>query len=327
MLSETARVALTLKLLGGLSTEQIAHATLEREATVAQRIVRAKRALAAAPRSASSFRGRRSCGRESDSVLGVIYLIFNEGYVAPRAAARGPSRHCAARRSVSGRVLAELVPRCRRGSWARRADGAPGLALACTGRSGRRGVLLADQERSALGPAPHPTRAERRSSARRARSRASVRTACRRRLPRATRRPVRAKRTDWVRIAALYDALGEIAPSPVVELNRAVAVSMAYGPDAGLAVLEAVAGHPAMSNYYLFLSVRGDLLERLGRFTDAESAFRAAAAMTANEQEQLLLSRRADQAGARAIVGSDPALIGELPEQPGPMAPKHMARQ
>jgi predicted RNA polymerase sigma factor len=105
--------------------------------------------------------------------------------------------------------------------------------------------------------------------------------------------------TDWVRIAALYDALGELAPSPVVELNRAVAVSMAYGPDAGLGVLEAVAGHPAMSNYYLFLSVRGDLLERIGRFADAEAAFRQASEMTGNERERTLLHDRAIDVGRR----------------------------
>jgi predicted RNA polymerase sigma factor len=107
--------------------------------------------------------------------------------------------------------------------------------------------------------------------------------------------------TDWIRVAALYDALAEIAPSPVVELNRAVAVSMAYGPEAGLSVLDAVAGHPALSNYHFALSVRGDLLERLGLFADAEAAFRKAAKMTGNESEQLLLHSRADQVATRLL--------------------------
>jgi predicted RNA polymerase sigma factor len=107
--------------------------------------------------------------------------------------------------------------------------------------------------------------------------------------------------TDWARVAALYDALGEVAPSPIVELNRAVAVCMAYGPEAGLAVLDAVAGHPALSNYHLTLSVRGDLLERLGRFGDAEAAFRTAAEMTGNEREQSLLRSRANEAASRLL--------------------------
>jgi predicted RNA polymerase sigma factor len=105
--------------------------------------------------------------------------------------------------------------------------------------------------------------------------------------------------TDWVRVAGLYDALGEVAPSPVVELNRAVAVSMAYGPDAGLAVLDAVADNPVLANYHLALSVRGDLLERIGRFADAEAAFLEAAEITGNEREQLLLRHRANEAASQ----------------------------
>jgi predicted RNA polymerase sigma factor len=105
--------------------------------------------------------------------------------------------------------------------------------------------------------------------------------------------------TDWARVAALYDALGEVAPSPVVELNRAVAVSMAYGPEAAFEVLDAIAEHPAMSHYHLAISVRGDLLERLGRFADAATAFRRAAEMTGNEREQVLLTSRGHEAARR----------------------------
>ena len=324
VLSDEARVALTLKLLGGLSTEQIARATLEHEATVAQRIVRAKRTLRATEvrldlPPPSELRAR------VESVLAVIYLIFNEGYVATSGSAWTEPTLCREALRL-GRVLAELV---------RDVEEVHGLvalmelqASRLRARTGPNGeaVLLADQERSRwdrLLIRRGLSALERASSLGRGLGPYGIQAAIA--ACHATAPSIEA--TDWVRVASLYDALGEIAPSPVVELNRAVAVTMAYGPQAGLAVLDAIAGHPQLANYHLALSVRGDLLERLGRFTDAESAFRAAAAMTANEQEQLLLSGRADQAGARAIVGPDPAPIGELPEQPWPMASKRIARQ
>jgi RNA polymerase sigma factor (sigma-70 family) len=304
VLSDEARVALTLKLLGGLSTEQIARATLEREPTVAQRIVRAKRTLRATGvrlelPPPSELRSR------VESVLSVIYLIFNEGYVATSGNAWTEPTLCREALRL-GRVLAELV---------RDVEEVHGLVALMEIQASRlrartspngEAVLLADQERSRwdrLLIRRGLSALERASSLGRGLGPYGIQAAIA--ACHATAPSIEA--TDWARIAALYDALGEIAPSPVVELNRAVAVTMAYGPQAGLAVLDAIADHPQLANYHLALSVRGDLLERLGRFADAESAFRTAAAMTANAQEQLLLSRRADQAGARAIVGSDVA--------------------
>lgn len=290
VLSESARVALTLKLLGGLSTEQIAHATLEREATVAQRIVRAKRALAAA-RVSFELPSAEDLRARVDSVLSVLYLVFNEGYVASSGRAWTEPTLCREALRL-GRVLAELLPRV---------DEVHGLVALMELQASRlharvgpggEAILLADQDRtrwdrllirrglasleraSELGRGLGPYGLQAAIAACHATARSS-------------------ERTDWVRIAALYDALGAIAPSPVVELNRAVAVSMAYGPGAGLAVLEAVSGHPAMSNHYLFLSVRGDLLERLGRLAAAEAAFREASEMTDNDRERHLLRDRA----------------------------------
>jgi RNA polymerase sigma factor (sigma-70 family) len=296
VLSEPARVALTLKLLGGLSTEQIAHATLEREATVAQRIVRAKRSLAAA-RISFELPSAEDLRARADSVLGVLYLVFNEGYVASSGRAWTNPTLCREALRL-GRVLAELLP------GVEEVHGLVALMELQASRLGARigpdgePVLLSDQDRtrwdrllirrglaaleraSKLGRGLGPYGLQ-----------AAI-AACHATAP-------STESTDWVRIAALYDALGEVAPSPVAELNRAVAVSMAYGPDAGFAVLEAVAGHPAMSNYYLFLSVRGDLLERLGRFADAEAAFRQASEMTGNDRERTLLRDRAIGIGRR----------------------------
>ncbi len=296
VLSDDARVALTLRLLGGLSTEQIAHATFEREPTVAQRIVRAKRALAAAGIGfelppADELRAR------VDSVLGVLYLIFNEGYVPSSGSAWTEPTLCREALRL-GRVLAELVPDVGE------VHGLVALmelqASRLRARTGPNGdaVLLADQDRSRwdhLLVRRGLAALERGSSVGRGLGPYGLQAAiaaCHATAP-------SMEAVDWVRVAALYDALGELAPSPVVELNRAVAVSMAYGPGAGLAVLDAVAGHPALSSYHLSLSIRGDLLERLGRFGDAEVAFRRAAEMTGNEREQLLLRDRADAVASR----------------------------
>lgn len=293
VLSNEGRMALTLRMLGGLSTEQIAHATFEREATIAQRIVRAKRSLAAA-RVGFDLPPAAELRSRVDSVLAVLYLIFNEGYVVTSGSSWTEPTLCREALRL-GRVLAGLLPDVGE------VHGLVALMELQSSRLGARvgpegdAVLLADQDRSrwnrllirrglaalerasSLGQGLGPYGLQ-----------AAI-AACHAVAP-------SMDETDWTRIAALYDALGELAPSPVVELNRAVAVSMAYGPAAGLAVLDAVAGHPAMSNYYLCLSVRGDLLARLGRFADAESAFRKAAEMTGNEREQLLLANRADEA-------------------------------
>lgn len=297
VLSKDAQVTLTLRLLGGLSTEQITRATFEREPTVAQRIVRAKRALAAAG-VGFELPPDDELRSRVDSVLGVLYLVFNEGYVATSGRAWTEPTLCREALRL-GRVLAELLPEVEE------VHGLVALmelqSSRLRARSGPSGeaVLLADQNRSrwdrllirrgldALGQAsalgrglgPYGLQA--------------AIAACHATAP-------SMEATDWLRIAALYDALSALAPSPIVELNRAVAVSRAYGPSAGLAVLDAIAEHPALSNYHLLLSVRGDLLERLGRFGDAEATFRRAAELTANEREQVLLLGRADEAASRA---------------------------
>lgn len=295
-LSEPARVALTLKLLGGLSTEQIAHATFEREAAVAQRIVRAKRTLAAA-RISFELPPPDVLHARADSVLSVLYLIFNEGYVASSGGAWTNPTLCREALRL-GRVLAELLP------GVEEVHGLVALMELQASRLGARigpdgePVLLGDQDRTRWDRL-HIRRGlaalERASRLGRGLGPYGLQAAiaaCHATAP-------SSESTDWVRIAALYDALGELSPSPVVELNRAVAVSMAYGPDAGLAVLEAVAGHRAMANYHLFLSVRGDLFERLDRFADAEAAFRQASEMAGNEREKTLLRARAIGIGRR----------------------------
>jgi predicted RNA polymerase sigma factor len=285
-------------LLGGLSTEQVAHATFERETTVAQRIVRAKRSLAAA-RIGFDLPAAAELRARVDSVLGVLYLIFNEGYVASSGAAWTEPTLCREALRL-GRVLAELLPDV---------EEVHGLVALMELQSSRLrarigpngdAVLLADQDRSRwdrLLIRRGLAALERASGIGRGLGPYGLQAAiaaCHATAP-------SMEATDWIRVAALYDALAEIAPSPVVELNRAVAVSMAYGPEAGLSVLDAVAGHPALSNYHFALSVRGDLLERLGLFADAEAAFRKAAKMTGNESEQLLLHSRADQVATRLL--------------------------
>ncbi len=230
-------------------------------------------------------------------MLGVLYLIFNEGYVASSGSAWTEPTLC--RQALRlGRILAELLPDVEE------VHGLVALmelqSSRLRARTGPNGdaVLLADQDRSRWDRLliRHGLIAlERASSLGKGLGPYGLQAAIA--ACHATAPSVEA--TDWIRVAALYDALGEVAPSPVVELNRAVAVSMVYGPEAGLAVLDAVAGHPALSNYHLSLSVRGDLLERLGRFADAEAAFRRAAEMTDNEREQLLLLNRANEAAGR----------------------------
>ncbi|MCM3746427.1 RNA polymerase sigma factor [Paenibacillus pasadenensis] len=292
VLSTEARVALTLRLLGGLTTGEIASAFLVPEPTIAQRIVRAKRTLAAARipfelPSKSELEGRLS------SVLEVIYLMFNEGYAASSGASWIRPMLCQEALRL-GRILAEIAP------------GEPevyGLVALMEIQSSRfkarvsksgEPLLLMDQNRALwdhllirrglaaieraerLGKAFGPYLIQ-----------ASI-AACHGLAHTATE-------TDWVRISALYDALSQIAPSPVVELNRAVALSMAFGPEVALEVLQPLLLEPTLKNYHLLPSVRGDFLMKLGRKEEACEEFKRAAALAGNEKErELLLKRAAD---------------------------------
>ena len=290
VLSREARVALTLRMLGGLTTEEIARAFLVPVPTIAQRIVRAKRTLTAARVPFEVPRGPDMQQRLA-SVLEVIYLIFNEGYSATAGADWIRPLLCEEALRL-GRILAELAPR------EPEVHGLVALMEIQTSRLGVRvapdgePILLLDQNRGrwdqllihrglaaleraqALGGALGPYALQAAIAACHARART-------------------AGETDWVRIAALYDALAQLAPSPVVELNRAVAVSMAFGPDAALEIVDRLTQEPALKDYHLLPSVRGDLLLKLGRRAEARTEMERAASMTQNERERTLLLRRA----------------------------------
>src|SRR5438094_2854464 len=291
VLSTEARVALTLRLLGGLTTEEIARAFLVPEPTVAQRIVRAKRTLAEKRAPFEVPRGAELAARLS-SVLEVIYLVFNEGYSATAGDDWMRPALCEDALRL-GRILAELVPK------EPEVHGLVALMEIQASRSAARigpsgdPILLLDQDRSRwdhllvrrglaalaraeqLGGTLGPYGLQAAIAACHARSRT-------------------ARETDWTRIAALYDALAQIAPSPVVELNRAVAVAMAFGPAEGLALVDALASEPALKHYHLLPAVRGDLLVKLGRLDEARVEFERAASLPRNVREtQLLLDRAA----------------------------------
>ena len=290
VLSTEARVALTLRLLGGLTTEEIARAYLVPEATVAQRIVRAKRTLAEKRIPFEVPRGAELAARLS-SVLEVVYLIFNEGYSATAGDDWMRPALCEDALRL-GRILAGLMPA------EPEVHGLVALMEIQASRSRARlgpagePVLLLDQNRAlwdqvlvrrglaalaraeALGGAQGPYALQAAIAACHARARTP-------------------EETDWRRIAALYDALARLAPSPVVELNRAVAVSMASGPAAGLALVDALTAEPALEGYHLLPSVRGDLLAKLGRFDEARDEFERAASLTRNGRERRLLLERA----------------------------------
>ncbi|HSS34110.1 MAG TPA: sigma-70 family RNA polymerase sigma factor [Solirubrobacterales bacterium] len=290
LLSAQARVALTLRLLGGLTTTEISRAFLTPEKTVAQRLVRAKRTLREARVPLVVPRGEELAAR-LPSVLEVIYLVFNEGYAA--SAGEDLIRPALCEEALRlGRILAELAPE------EPEAHGLIALleiqASRAAARLGPGGapVLLLDQNRSRWDPLLIVR-------GRRALERAEA-------LPRPLgpyglqaaiaachARALRAEETDWVRIAALYAALAHLTPSPVVELNRAVALGMAFGPEIGLKLVDTIAAEPALSEYHLLPSVRGDLLARLGREAEAGAEFLRAAELTANEPERALLLRRA----------------------------------
>jgi RNA polymerase sigma factor (sigma-70 family) len=290
VLTTEARTALTLRLLGGLTTDEIARAFLVSEPTIAQRIVRAKRALAKAKVPFEVPRGADRAARLS-SVLEVIYLIFNEGYTATRGDDLMRPALCEDALRL-GRVLAGLAPeepevhglialleiQASRSRARVDASGAPVRLLEQD--RGRWDQLLIQRGLAALHLAarlgvprgPYVLQAEIAACHARART------------PEAT---------DWARIAALYGQLARVMPSPIVELNRAVAVSMASGPQAGLDIIETLVSEPALQGYHLLPSVRGDLLERLGRQDEARGEFERAAALTQNVRERELLLERA----------------------------------
>jgi len=298
VLAREARVALTLRLLGGLATDEIARAFLVPEATVAQRIVRAKRTLAAARVPFEVPRGAEMQERLA-SVLEVIYLIFNEGYSATAGDSWTRPALCDEALRL-GRIVATLMPdesevhgivalmeiQASRLSARTSADGTPILLLDQNRARWdqlliRRGLAaldraerLAEHAQQPLGP--YALQASIAACHARART---------------------AGETDWPRIAALYDALAELTPSPVVELNRAVAVAMAFGPAAGLEIVDALRTEPALAGYHLLPSVRADFLARLGRADEARTELERAAGLTRNESERALLLERAATLG------------------------------
>lgn len=289
VLSAEARVALTLRLLGGLTTAETARAFLVPESTIAQRIVRAKRTLAEARVPFEVPRGQDLSAR-LPSVLEVIYLVFNEGYTATRGEDWMRTELCEDALRL-GRILAELVPE------EAEVHGLVGLmelqASRMRARVGPGGepILLLDQDRSRWDQL-----LVRRGLAAFARAEALSRPlgpyALQAAIAVCHARARTGDETDWEEIVALYDALFEITHSPVVELNRAVAVSMAFGPAAGLELVDALVDEPALRVYHLLPSVRGDLLAKLGRIDDARKDFERAALLAQNARErELLLSR------------------------------------
>ena len=290
VLATEARIALTLRMLGGLTTPEIARAFLAPEATVAQRIVRAKRTLVEARVPFEVPAGDELAPRLS-SVLEVVYLVFNEGYAATAGDDWMRPALCEDALRL-GRVLAGILPE------EPEVHGLVALmeiqASRAAARVGPGGepVLLGDQDRSrwdfllvrrgleAL------ARAERLGGALGPYALQAAIAACHAR----SRTP---EETDWIRIAALYDALAQLAPSPVVELNRAVALGMAFGPAAGLELADELMDEPALAGYHLLPSVRGDLLAKVGRHEEARAEFERAASLTRNARERELLLGRA----------------------------------
>ena len=290
VLSTEARVALTLRLLGVLTTEEIARAFLVPEPTIAQRIVRAKRTLAEAHVPFEIPRGDELAARLS-SVLEVIYLIFNEGYSATSGGDWMRPSLCEDALRL-GRILAVLAPK------EPEVHGLVALMEIQASRSRARvsstgePILLLDQDRAhwdqlliRRGLAAL-ARAERLGGTQGPYALQAAIAACH-------ARALTPAETDWARIAALYEALAQLAPSPVVELNRAVAVAMAFGPAAGLELVDVLTAEPALRSYHLLPSVRGDLLKKLGRFDEARAEFERAAGLARNVRERVLLLDRA----------------------------------
>jgi len=293
VLSSEARVALTLRLLGGLTTAEIARAYLVPEATIAQRIVRAKRTLSENQVPFEVPRGEELASRLT-SVLEVIYLIFNEGYTATAGSDWTRPALCEDALRL-GRILAELVPKdpevhgivalmeiqVSRSRARVSASGEPIMILdqkrALWDQLLIRRGLAALERAQQLGGSPGPYVLQAAIAACHARARV-------------------AEETDWERIAALYAALARLLPSPIVDLNRAVAVAMAFGPQAGIEIVDQLLREPSLQSYHLLPSVRGDLLTKLGRFDEARAEFERAASLTRNARERKLLLERAEQA-------------------------------
>jgi RNA polymerase sigma factor (sigma-70 family) len=291
ILSPEARVALTLRLLGGLTTDEIARAYLVPEPTIAQRIVRAKRTIADARIPFEIPRGAERAARLS-SVLEVVYLVFNEGYSATAGDDWTRPGLCEDALRL-GRILAELVPEEPEAHGLVALMEIQASRLAARVDASGNPVLLFDQDRSrwdgllirrglvaldraaAIGDAPGPYALQAAIAACHARARTAT-------------------ETDWARIAALYGELAQIAPSPIVELNRAVALASAFGPAAGLTLVESLASNPLLRDYHLFHAVRADLLAKLGRKGEARADLERAATLTDNAKERALLEARAE---------------------------------
>jgi RNA polymerase sigma-70 factor (ECF subfamily) len=310
LLSTEARVALTLRLIGGLTTEEIARAFLVPTATIQQRIVRAKRTLAEAKVPFEVPRGEELTARLS-SVLGVIYLVFNEGYSATAGDDWMRPALCAEALRL-GRILVGLAPE---------EPEVHGLVALME--------IQASRSRARLGPSGEPIlllkqdrtrwdrllihrglaaleRAEGQGGAEGSYALQAAIAACH-------ARAAAAADTDWRRIASLYKRLGRVAPSPVVELNRAVAVGMAFGAAAGLELADALRSEGTLASYHLLPAVRGDLLDKLGRFAEARAEFERAASLTRNGREREVLLQRA-ASSARAESGT-PAMAGDHGDQ------------
>ncbi|MBB4566149.1 RNA polymerase sigma factor [Rhizobium leucaenae] len=295
LISREARVALALRMICGLTTEEIARAFLLPEATIAQRIVRAKRTL-----SESGLGYETPCGEELAqrlaSVLEVVYLIFNEGYTAARGEDWLRPQLCNEALRM-GRILTSIAPN--------EPEAHALLALmelnasrtaARTDAAGKP-ILLLEQNR-ALWDQLQIRRGLRALARVRDLGGARGAYALQAAIVACHAEARTAEATDWSRIAGLYGELAALMPSPVIELNRAVAVGMAEGPEAGLAIVDQLAGEPALRGYHLLPSVRGDLLQKLARYGEAKSAFEAAAALAGNQRERDLLMRRAAEAAS-----------------------------
>jgi RNA polymerase sigma-70 factor, ECF subfamily len=297
VLSTEARVALTLRLLGGLTTPEIARAFLTPESTIAQRIVRAKRTLSEA-RVAFEVPREPERAERLSSVLEVIYLIFNEGYSATAGDDWMRPALCEDALRL-GRILAELAPQepevhglvalmeIQASRSKARVDAAGEPILLLDQDRGRWDQLLIQRGFEAL------RRAEQLNGAGGPYALQAAIVACHARAG-------KADETDWPRIVALYDQLARLSPSPVVELNRAVALAMAFGPQAGLEVVDRLTSEGLLRNYHLLPGVRGDLLFKLGRFAEARSEFARAAELTRNARERKLLLDRASASALRA---------------------------